>query len=121
MKTPSKTLTAGLALAMLGPPIAATPAALAASSKVYHGAAENMRWGTVEVTITVSGRKVTAVSATAPTERPRSAVINQRAVPLLRSETLRAQSARINAVSGATLTSRAFDSSLQYALSKAHL
>jgi uncharacterized protein with FMN-binding domain len=80
-----------------------------------------MQWGTVQVTITVRGRKVTAISATAPTERPRSAVINGRAVPALRSEALRAQSARINSVSGATLTSRAFDSSLQYALSKARL
>jgi len=121
MKTPSRTLTAALALTTIGPGLAATPVALAASAKVYHGAKENMRWGTVQVTIKVSGRRITAVAATAPTERARSAAINDRAVPTLRSETLRAQSARINSVSGATLTSRAFDSSLAYALAKAHL
>jgi len=121
MRTPSRRLTAALALTTLGPAVTATPVALAAASKVYHGSRVNMRWGTVQVTITVRGRRVTAVTATAPTERPRSNQINSRAVPTLRSETLRAQSARINSVSGATLTSRAFDSSLQYALTKAHL
>jgi uncharacterized protein with FMN-binding domain len=122
MKTPSRTLTAALAMTTAGPAVAATPVAVAASSaKVYHGARENMQWGTVQVTITVRGRKVTAIAASAPTERPRSASINGRAVPLLRTEALRAQSSRINSVSGATLTSRAFDASLQYALTKAHL
>jgi uncharacterized protein with FMN-binding domain len=122
MKTPSRTLTAALALTTVGPAVAATPVAIAASSsKVYHGAAENMQWGTVQVTITVKGRKVTGISATAPTERARSASINGRAVPRLKSEALKAQSSRINSFSGATLTSRAFDSSLQYALNKAHL
>ncbi len=121
MKTPSRTITAALALTTIGPALSATPVALAASAKVYHGAAVNMRWGVVAVTITVTGRRVTAISATAPTERPRSKVINTRAVPALRSEALRAQSARINLVSGATLTSRAFESSLQYALTKAHV
>jgi uncharacterized protein with FMN-binding domain len=122
MKTPSRTLTAALAVTSVGPAVAATPLAVAASSaKVYHGAAEHMQWGTVQVKITVRGKKITAITATAPTERPRSASINGRAVPVLRTETLRAQSARINSVSGATLSSRAFDASLQYALTKAHL
>jgi uncharacterized protein with FMN-binding domain len=123
MNPPSRTLTAVLAMTTVGPAAAATPVAIAASSssKVYHGTAASMKWGPVQVTITVRGRKIIAVSATAPTERSRSASINGRAVPLLRSEALRAQSARINSISGATLTSRAFDSSLQYALTKAHL
>jgi uncharacterized protein with FMN-binding domain len=67
-----------------------------------------MRWGIVSVTIKVSKHKVVAVTASYPTERPRSVFINTVAVPQLRSETLQAQSASINAVSGATLTSRAF-------------
>jgi uncharacterized protein with FMN-binding domain len=56
-----------------------------------------------------------------PTERPRSAQINGRAVPILRSEVLRAQSARIHLVSGATMTSNAYVTSLRSALTKAHL
>jgi uncharacterized protein with FMN-binding domain len=98
-----------------------TPAHSSASSKVYKGAVANMRYGPVQVSIRVSGRRITSLSATYPVDRARSRSINSRAVPTLRSEALRAQSARINSVSGATLTSRAFDSSLQSALTKAHI
>jgi uncharacterized protein with FMN-binding domain len=42
------------------------------------------------------------------------------ALPLLRQEFLAAQNARIQLVSGATLTSQAFIHSLQSALLKAH-
>ena len=42
------------------------------------------------------------------------------ALPILRQEFLTAQSAKIQAVSGATLTSEAFVRSLQSALLKAH-
>jgi uncharacterized protein with FMN-binding domain len=41
-------------------------------------------------------------------------------IPMLRSEVLSAQSARINAISGATYTCEAFAQSLQAALNKAH-
>ncbi len=80
-----------------------------------------MRWGVVQVTITVVGRRVTGVGDSLPEVKPRSKFINQRAEPILRRETLQAQSAKVNAVSGATLTSRAWAQSLQYALTKAHL
>jgi hypothetical protein len=50
---------------------------------------------------------------------PCSASINSYAVPLLVSETLQAQSANINLVSGATDTSEAYLQSLQDALSAA--
>jgi uncharacterized protein with FMN-binding domain len=93
----------------------------AAASHSYRGAAVRTRYGTVQVTISVSGRKLTAISATAPTDRPRSAIINQRAVPKLRSEALHAQSARINKVSGASVTSSGFEQSLQSALTAAHI
>ncbi len=78
-----------------------------------------MRWGPVQARVTVRGHRLLAVGISAPTEKPRSARINGRAVPLLRSEALRAQSSRITTVSGATLTSRAFISSLGTALRKA--
>jgi len=80
-----------------------------------------MRWGTVRVTLTVTGKKIVKVAATAPTERPRSAFINRQAVPFLDREVLKAQSAKINGISGATLTSEAFHQSLQSALHAAHL
>jgi uncharacterized protein with FMN-binding domain len=101
--------------------VVAPVATAAAATTTYHGPSVPMRWGAVSVTIKVSNHKVVGVSASYPTERPRSQFINTIAVPQLRSETLRAQRASINAVSGATLTSRAFISSLSAALKTAHV
>jgi uncharacterized protein with FMN-binding domain len=54
-----------------------------------------------------------------PNHTDRSLVINERAIPILRSETLQAQSAGIDFVSGATDTSDAYTQSLQAAILKA--
>jgi uncharacterized protein with FMN-binding domain len=54
-----------------------------------------------------------------PNHTDRSLVINERAIPILRSETLRAKSAGIDFVSGATDTSDAYTQSLQAAILKA--
>jgi uncharacterized protein with FMN-binding domain len=96
-------------------------AAAAATSKTYHGSVASEMYGTVQVTITVSGKKVTKVTASAPADHPRSVFINQQAIPLLDREALTAQSARINVVSGATYTSDAFATSLAAALKAAHV
>lgn len=117
------------AVAAVSPTATATAAALqgparagaAAATKVYHGSRASMEWGVVQVTISVVGRRVTAVTDSAPKVKPRSKSINNRAEPILKRETLQAQSAKIGLVSGATLTSRAWAQSLQYALHKAHL
>jgi len=73
------------------------------------------------VSIVVQGTRITDIEATAPTERQRSAFINQQALPLLRQEVLQAQSAAVDVISGATLTSEAYGASLQAALDAAHL
>lgn len=78
-----------------------------------------MRWGPVQVTISVKSKKITNVTATAPTERERSAMINDQALPILKQEVLQAQSATIDEVSGATMTSDAYMQSLQGAIKKA--
>jgi uncharacterized protein with FMN-binding domain len=54
-----------------------------------------------------------------PSDRARSQGISSDAGPQLRSEALRAQSARINTVSGATYTSDGYAQSLQSALDRA--
>jgi uncharacterized protein with FMN-binding domain len=87
----------------------------------YTGPSEDMQWGPVQVTIYVKGKKITDLSATAPTERARSAFINQQAIPMLRQEVLQVQSDKIDAISGATMTSVAFYYSLVQALKDAHL
>jgi uncharacterized protein with FMN-binding domain len=107
--------------AAVGPATTVADVAVAASSKTYYGPTVSMKYGPVAVAIRISGRRIVAISSTYPTERARSAQINGRAIPTLRSEALRAQSARIHSVSGATLTSTAFARSLQSALTKAHL
>ncbi len=77
-------------------------------------------WGPVQVRIAVAGGKI--VDATAlqlPSDRSRSARISQYSAPILRSEAIQAQSARVDIVSGATYTSRAYALSLDSALKHA--
>jgi uncharacterized protein with FMN-binding domain len=79
------------------------------------------RYGTVQVRVTLSGNTITDVTALQmPSDRQRSAYISQQAGPYLRQETLQAQSARIDIVSGATYTSDSYAQSLQSALDRAH-
>ena len=107
------------ASALIGMPVAAALTAVpasAAASKRISGPTVSMRWGGVRVVIYVQGKRVVDVRAAYPTERARSASINGHAIPILRSEVLKAQSARIHAVSGATNTSDAYDKSLAAAL-----
>jgi uncharacterized protein with FMN-binding domain len=119
--TPTIATTAMLLLpvAQIAGAVAAVEPAAAASTRTVSGPSVHMRWGNVTVTIRVSGRRLVDLSGSVPSHKPRSNRINGRALPALRNEALRAQSARISAVSGATLTSRAFASSLQAALSRA--
>jgi uncharacterized protein with FMN-binding domain len=84
----------------------------------YKGKAVQHTYGTVQVTIKVAGGKVTSANATFPTEGF-SGTINPNAVKSLNASALEAQSADVDAVSGATLTTGAYKSSLQAALDKA--
>lgn len=91
-----------------------------ATTRKFAGPSEDMQWGPVQVTIAVKNKKITDVQATTPTERMRSQFINQQAVPMLRQEVLQAQSANIDLIGGATMTSEAYDTSLQAAINTAH-
>jgi uncharacterized protein with FMN-binding domain len=88
----------------------------------FVGSTIENRYGPVQVRITVEGSKVTDIEALQlPEDRERSARISSEAEPLLKSEALQAQSARIDVVSGATFTSESYAQSLQSALDQAHL
>ncbi|WP_373887159.1 FMN-binding protein [Acidipropionibacterium jensenii] len=65
------------------------------------------------------GGRITAVNVPQYPSGGRSDEINARAVPTLVSETLGAQSARVDMVSGATFTSEGYTTSLQNALDQA--
>jgi uncharacterized protein with FMN-binding domain len=112
---------------------AATPASSATASSATGSAAapagpvtavgtvENYGYGQLAARVSISGGRITAI--TVPVLRTAEQYSQQLAVqviPTLRSEVLAAQSARINAVSGATYTSQAYAVSVQAALDKAH-
>lgn len=76
----------------------------------------------LDVQVTVRGTRITDVSVpTLQVAEPTSQQICEQAIPMLRSEVLSAQSASIDAVSGATFTSEAYAQSLQAALDQLHL
>ena len=88
----------------------------------YTGAAADTRWGPVQVRITVQGGKITASQAVQyPQNNGRDAQINGFALPVLNQEVLQQQSASIDTVSGATVTSDGYLQSLQSAIDQAHL
>lgn len=89
-------------------------------ARTVRGGTIDTRWGPVQVEVTLSGGKITKVTALQlPDGNPRDREINDFAVPRLTQETLSAQSARIDAVSGATYTSDGYIRSLQSALDQA--
>ena len=123
-----------------GQPVGATPAGAATASSgststvsstavatsaglkdgTYVGSAENAFYGNVQVQAVIKGGKITDVQFLSyPSDRRTSQEINSRAIPVLQQETIAAQSAGVNAVTGATFTSQAFVASLQSALTQA--
>ena len=90
-------------------------------TRTIRGLSESMQWGPIQVTVKVKGTKIIDISATYPTERPRSQFINSQAIPMLKQEVLQLQSAQINLIGGATMTSEAYALSLQAALTKANI
>jgi uncharacterized protein with FMN-binding domain len=92
------------------------------SSKIttYSGSVAHTRWGPVQLKITVHGGKITKVTILQqPNGSRRDTEINSQALPILIDETIRAQSADIDMVSGATVTSDGYLRSLQAALDEA--
>lgn len=86
----------------------------------YTGAAANTRYGPVQVQLTVSGGLITDVQVPEyPSSNGRDQQINSRALPTLMDETIQAQSAQVDMVSGATYTSTGYRTSLQSALDQA--
>lgn len=86
----------------------------------YTGSTEDAYYGSVQVKATTSGGKITDVTFLQyPDTHSTSVYINQQAMPYLQQEAIKAQSANVNVVSGATYTSQAFIQSLQSALSQA--
>jgi len=125
-------LTLLLTAAVLSLPVAHAAAAATKAKVVirkFTGTAYQAdRFGALQVVIRIKKttvgkkvrRRITAISVPVyPNHTGRSLYISENAIPILRSEALQAQGARIDLVSGATYTSDAFASSLQSAILKA--
>lgn len=101
-------------------PSPSSSAAANGSTRTVTGDAIDTRYGPVQVRITLSGKKITKVDVLQyPSEGARDMEISSAALPELNQEAIAAQSAQIDAVSGATFTSDGYTRSLQSALDKA--
>src|ERR1700750_2721732 len=82
-----------------------------------NGTVAQTRWGPVQVQVLINGGKITDVRVLQqPSGSDNDAEINGYALPKLKAETLAAQSAHIDTVSGASVTSGGYVESLQAAL-----
>lgn len=91
-------------------------------ARVVTGPVAQTQWGPMQVQIKVENGTITDVGiAQYPSGNGRDLEINQYALPILIRETLDAQSADIDMVSGATVSSVGYVQSLQGALDQAGL
>ena len=117
--------TAGTSAIAAAPPSAAPPSAAApsggapsaaAGTSQIDGPTVDTEFGPYQVRVTFSGTKITDVQIITEPDDSHSRRLASRAASTLREEALQAQSATIDAVSGATVTSEAYAKSLQAAI-----
>lgn len=110
------------------PPAApASPMQLAAATTkrvlkdgTFTGQPFDAYYGMVQVEATVQNGQIAGVNTLqSPDHRSTSRAINRKALPILENEVITAQTVRVNLVSGATLTSKAYIRSLNSALRQA--
>jgi uncharacterized protein with FMN-binding domain len=77
-------------------------------------------YGDVQISIIINSGKITSVNLISmPSTERRSQYLTSMAGPILKSQTIAAQNAQIDGVSGATYTSQSYQQSLQSALDQA--
>ena len=116
----------GYALSHYGKLATPLPTASAATSGsgyvdgTYTGPVVDAYYGQVQIRAVVqNGRLAGTTVLQYPADRRTSVAINSQALPMLRTEVVAAQSANVDIISGATLTSEAFIQSLGGALKQA--
>jgi uncharacterized protein with FMN-binding domain len=98
---------------------AAAPPPAGMKNGTFTGSAVTHKYGTLQISIVVSGGAISDIRWTYTTSSPLSKNINADALPKLRSEALSIQTAQVHTVSGATYTSNAYRTSLQSAIDRA--
>lgn len=118
--TAAATAAANAAAAADAAATAATASAASSQSGTFPGSVVSTQFGNVQVSVTIANGMITDVTPLQLTNRGgRSVAISNQAAPILRSEVLAAQSARVQNVSGATYTTGGYLQSLQFALDAA--
>jgi uncharacterized protein with FMN-binding domain len=116
--TPPATHSAAPVVTPTAHPSTPAPTKSSGPSGTFTGPTENTQYGEVQVSIAVSGGKITNANGSLPQGGDS---IAQNAISQLNQEVLTAQSANIQAVSGATYTSQGYIGSLQQAVNQAGL
>ena len=97
-----------------------TTAAAPTQTRTVTGTTVQTQYGPVQVQITVSGKRLTGTTLVQyPNNSGRSIQLAASTLPVLTKEAVAAQSAKIDAVSGASYTSAGYKKSLQSALDMA--
>ncbi|TDU90792.1 uncharacterized protein with FMN-binding domain [Kribbella voronezhensis] len=105
-----------------GTPEPSSTASTSTAATTVQGDVADTQWGPVQVQVIVANGKITDVSVLQyPNGNGKDQQINAYALPVLINETLAKQSAAIDMISGATVTSDGYTRSLQSALDKAGL
>jgi uncharacterized protein with FMN-binding domain len=87
---------------------------------VYTGPVTDAYYGPIQIQAVVQDGRLSGIRVLRyPSDRRTSVAINRQALPMLRDEVVSAQSAKVDIISGATLTSEAFVRSLEKALRQA--
>ncbi len=87
----------------------------------YQGQPIDAYYGLVQVQVSIQNGAISSVQFLQyPNDRRTSQEINAQVMPWLQQEAIQADSANVNIISGATLTSEGFQMSLQSALQSAH-
>ncbi len=101
--------------------VVSVPIAAGYKNGTFQGPAVDAYYGLVQVQVDIQGGTIKAVQFLQyPNDRRTSQQINAIAMPYLQQEAIQAQSAKVDIISGATLTSQGFEMSLQSALQAAH-
>lgn len=87
---------------------------------IYIGSVEDVYYGNVQVRTTISNGNISDVEFLQyPDDRDNSVKINARAMPILKSEAIKSQTADVDIVTGATQTSKGYIKSLSNSLAQA--
>jgi len=115
----SKVTTSASSSAVASTAAAGSSAATQYKDGTYQGSDVSNRYEDIQVSVTISGGKITAVHASLNAQDDTSQSIAGDAIASLKQATLTAQSASLDGVSGATEASASYIQSLQSAIDKA--